>query len=311
MKILITGIAGYIGSAVAKLGVEKGHHVVGLDSLDDTLYPDKVKQKRLQELRADYGVESFALDPAVNSLEKLPLEECDVVINEMAIPGLAPSWSSFQKYMHSNVVALQILLEAIVMRNPEVRIVHASTSSVYGNTSPSGELSPLSPYGVSKLAAENLLGSYEKEYELDIGVLRYFSVYGDVQRPDMAYSKFIKNILAGDTITIFGDGNQTRTNTHVSDVAKATLLAAEKTRLPLTVDISGSEEVRLIDSLKMMEQIIGKRAQLVFSEKQRGDQRSSRGKIEPAKDLLGWLPKVNFVDGLADQIEKTRLSIEQ
>ena len=311
MKIMVTGAAGYIGSHVVSEAISRGHQVVGFDSLDNTLYSSEEKTHRLNALKKYGDVEISVFNPARDDMGKLPLEEIDVVINEMAVPGLAPSWSHFEAYVESNVIALEKLLKAIALRNPSIRFVQASTSSVYGNTDGTKRLRPISPYGVSKLAAENLLSAYETHHGLEVAILRYFSVYGGLQRPDMAYGKFIKSILLDRKITIFGDGSQVRTNTHVTDIARATLDTAESKKRVFTIDISGNQEVSLIDALRLIEKSIGKEAKLEFSSTQPGDQQFTKGDLAPAMEKIGWKPTVSFEAGIRDQITQTKLFLNE
>lgn len=306
MRILVTGAAGYIGSEIIKQGVSKGHEMVGFDNLDGTLYSPEVKISRVKAIKDSLGIEILQLDAATDNFASLNLEEIDVIVNQMAVPGLAPSWEKFDLYLQSNVVALQRLLDAIVRKNPNIRFVHASTSSVYGNTDGTKDLSPISPYGVSKLAAENLIGTYESQFGVEASILRYFSVFGGIQRPDMAYSKFIRKIMQGETIQIFGDGNQVRTNTHVSDVARATLIAAEKTGERFTLDISGKEEISLMAALEAIQEQLGLRAEIEWKPRQFGDQDFSKGDLKLAKEILDWEPGIGFLEGIEDQVEKSR-----
>lgn len=304
MKILVSGAAGYIGSQVMKTGSLAGHEMVGFDNFDNTLYPSEIKHWRTQELEVSYGLQVHKLNPLQDGFSKLEISKFEAVVNEMAIPGLAPSWTSFQSYMNANVLALKVLLDEVVRTNIDIKVVQASTSSVYGNTTPGRDLSPISPYGVSKLAAENLLGAYRTEFGLDTATLRYFSVFGGAQRPDMAYSKFINHILRREPILINGNGSQIRTNTHVEDVALATILAAEKKGVDFTVDISGSQEVTLLEAIGYIEESLGLSSQKIFMNRQAGDQTLSKGDNSQAEEILGWHPVIDFEQGIADQVEK-------
>lgn len=300
MKLLVTGAAGFIGSEVAKLAVERGHSVIGVDNFSPLLYPASIKTARAELLEQEHGVSFFEGDLARDNIENLLLGT-DCVINEMAVPGLAPSWLQTGAYFEANVIALSKLLEA--MGNVGVdRLVHASTSSVYGDWSENGELNPISPYGVSKLAAEKLIWAYQCEGNFQATVLRYFSVYGPGQRPDMAFAKFIKAAISGQKVSIFGDGKQKRTNTHVRDVAHATLLAAESPKSNFVADISGDEVVTLEDALKAIERATGKVIKIEFLERQRGDQTLSKGDNTSAYERLGWTNKISFEDGIVEQV---------
>lgn len=305
MRILVTGAAGYIGQEIVRRGVALGHEIVGIDSFDDTLYPAEVKRRRASALKEACGISVSEINPLTSDLKNLDLDGFNAIINEMAVPGLAPSWKKLSNYFDSNVLSLEKILQQVVSVNPEIRIVQASTSSVYGNTDGSGTLSPISPYGVTKLAAENLLNAFASQFGLEVAILRYFSVFGGRQRPDMAYSKFIKKISSGEPIELFGDGSQSRTNTHVADVARATLLAAEKRGSSFTIDVSGHEEVSLMSAIRAIEKGVGKKAEIIRRPFQPGDQSVTRGNISPAKEILGWEPQIDFLEGIQDQINAT------
>lgn len=306
MKILVSGGAGYIGSEVLTLAKQRGHEVYGFDSFNETLYPSDAKQRRAATLLKQ-GIEIEDWNPLTDS-KKFDLPKFDVLINEMAIPGLVPSWSKIRDYMDSNVTAFAHLLNALSTVETKPFIVHASTSSVYGEKIGGKDtaLEPISPYGVSKLAAEKLLEAYARQFGFEYSILRYFSVYGKEQRPDMAYSKFIRAALRGEEITLYGDGSQKRTNTHVSDVAMATLLTAEKQINGFTCDISGDETVELKQALDAIEAITGNKLKVERSSKSAGDQSVSEGNNSLAKQMLGWCPKVSFIDGITEQIEIER-----
>lgn len=305
MKVLVSGAAGYIGSEIMKSGHQAGFEMFGFDNFDSTLYSSEEKVARSESLK-QLGLDVRVFDPASSPMSELQIEEFDVLINEMAIPGLAPSWTHFDKYVSSNVIGFQAILQAVKLRNPKLKIVHASTSSVYGNSDGKGSLSPISPYGVTKLAAENLLRSYATALDLEYAILRYFSIYGKIQRPDMAYSRFIKKILHSEPITIFGDGKQSRSNTHVSDVVSATLAAAASVKGAFTADICGAEQIKLLDAIRIIEEEIGAKAEIVFADRQDGDQRFSMGDGSHANRILGWEPRVKFDDGIREQVHLTR-----
>ena len=306
MKILVSGGAGYIGSEVLSLAKQRGHEVHGFDSFNETLYPSDVKKRRASLLR-EQGIEIENRDPLKDSGVK-GIPNCDVFINEMAIPGLVPSWSQISNYMESNVTAFGRVLNSLAALDTKPFIVHASTSSVYGEKIGGMEtpLEPISPYGVSKLAAEKLLQAYSRQFGFEYSILRYFSVYGKEQRPDMAYSKFIRAALRGEEITLYGDGSQKRTNTHVSDVAMATVISAEKRINGLICDVSGDETVELNEALDAIEKFSGKKIRVRRENGSAGDQRVSEGNNSVAKEHLGWAPMVSFIDGISEQIEIER-----
>lgn len=304
MKILVTGGAGFIGSHLAEKLKLNGHEVTVIDSLSDFLYGTKEKFENM--LRFDeLGIKFCKRDIATDPLDDL-VEKQDVVINAAAIPGLVKSWSHIDAYMSANVIALGRLLEAC--KTSEIkRFIQISTSSVYGKNAYGNEEAtkvPYSPYGVSKLAAENLARAYEANFDLPIVILRYFSVYGPRQRPDMAYQKFINSINNGLPIRVFGTGKQLRSNTYVDDVVDGTILA---TNLEVKIEgqvfnIAGQEEIELLYAISTIEKIIGKKAVFNFEKKRDGDQYITKGDFSAASMLLGYQPKISFEVGISRQI---------
>jgi len=302
MRVLVTGSAGFIGSRVAMMLLEESAEVFGVDCLSGDLYPRKDKEERLELLR-----EWPSFTPVIGDLAEIELDpiigECDVVIHEAAMPGLTLSWESFTTYTHSNVIATERLLKALV-DNPDVHLVHASTSSVYGLNALGAEddpLEPVSPYGVTKLAAEHLIHAYTRNFGLRATVLRYFSVYGPSQRPDMAYERFCEKLARSEPIPITGDGRQSRTNTHINDVARATIAAAHKRLAGETLNICGDQEMALLDVLSIFADEIGVTPELIFNEPRPGDQYRTRGDASKARAFLDWEPLVPLEDGLRAQ----------
>ena len=303
MKIWVSGGAGFIGQEVLQVALNRGHQVWGFDSFNETLYSNSVRLIRKKKL-SDSGITLSAWNPLADAIPESAFIP-DVVINEMAIPGLAPSWTSMGAYMDSNVNALGSLISKLNYLDAKPFIVQASTSSVYGDRPKGADpiLDPKSPYGVSKAAAEFLLKAWSKSFGFDYSILRYHSVYGNLQRPDMAFHKFIMAGLEGRPITVNGDGQQVRTNTHVSDVALATLLAAEKQISGLTCDIAGLEPVTLNDSIRAIENAMGQNLLRVEGVPPAGDQLESMGNIQIANEVLSWQPKTTFQDGINQQFK--------
>ena len=225
MRTLVTGCAGFIGSHLTESLLADGHVVLGVDCFNDN-YGRRDKLENLAHAQQWDGFEFVPVDLSRGDLHDL-VEECDVVFHLAAEPGVRASWSGrFETYVRNNVVATQHLLEA-ARRVPERRVVYASSSSVYGQAEqlPTAEdvlPQPFSPYGMTKLAAEHLCGLYHANYGVETVSLRYFTVYGPRQRPDMAFNIFCRAALAGETITIYGDGSQTRDFTFVGDIVAAT-----------------------------------------------------------------------------------------
>lgn len=302
MKCLVTGAAGFIGSHLCERLLHAGHAVVGVDAFIP-YYPRPLKEANLVGVRShrqyDFHVRDLRHDP----VEPL-LDGVDVVFHLAAMPGLTRSWTDFDLYASCNITATQRLLEAVRTRPGLRRFVYASTSSVYGRFS-SGDESlptrPISPYGVTKLAAENLCRAHAEEHGLPLVVLRYFSVYGPRQRPDMGYHRFIQALLRGEPVTVYGDGQQVRGNTYVSDCVEATVAAVEA-RPGEVYNVGGGEAVTVWDVLHKLEAIVGRKAQVRREPARAGDQRYTFADVTRLTRHLGWQPQVSLDEGLARQV---------
>lgn len=301
MKCLVTGSAGFIGSHLCERLVREGHAVVGVDAFIP-YYPRAVKEANLASLRSQRAYTHHTLDLRSDSLDAA-IDGVEVVFHLAAMAGLVKSWTEFDLYQSCNLTATQRLLEA-VRRTPSVkRVIYASTSSVYGRYSTGDEMMPMrpiSPYGVTKLAAENLCRSYE---DLGVGVvvLRYFSVYGPRQRPDMGYHRFIAALLDNQPITVYGDGQQVRGNTYIDDCVEATL-AAQHAPLGETYNVGGGETASVWDILRKLETLLGRRAVTRSESARPGDQRSTYADTAKLWRHLGWQAKTSLDEGLARQI---------
>jgi nucleoside-diphosphate-sugar epimerase len=298
----VTGAAGFIGSHLCERLLQAGHSVRGADAFIP-YYPRAVKDANLAAARAHRWFEFRPADLRTDALEDL-LDGVEVVFHLAAMAGLPKSWTEFDLYESCNLTATQRLLEAARDRPTLKRFVYVSTSSVYGRFASGDEslpLRPISPYGVTKLAAENLCRAYAEERGLPLVVLRYFSVYGPRQRPDMGYHKFVEALLAGRPITVFGDGQQVRGNTYVSDCVEATLLATQA--LPgETYNVGGGEAIGLWDVIRKLEALTGCRAEIDAQPPRDGDQRATFADTGKLSRHLGWKPKIGLDEGLARQV---------
>jgi len=301
MKALVTGCAGFIGSHLTERLLREGYEVIGIDCFTD-YYPREIKEANLSNVLKSKKFKLIEED--ILEMDKFP--EVDYVFHEAAQAGVRASWGkSFETYMRNNVQATQKLLE--FYKDLDIKkFVYASSSSVYGDAElPMREdslLKPVSPYGVTKLAGENLCYLYWKNYNVPTVSLRYFTVYGPRQRPDMAIHKFVKAIFNGDEITVFGDGTQTRDFTFVDDVVEATILAAESNSVGEVFNIGGGSRVSVNDLIEMMEDIIGKKAKVKYIEKQKGDVRDTLADVSKARKKMNWKPKIDIHHGIREYI---------
>jgi len=302
LRCVVTGAAGFIGSHVVDRLLEAGHRVAGIDCFTD-YYPRWVKERNLADALDN---PRFALAEAdLRTADLGPLVEgADVVLHLAAMAGLMKSWTAFDEYVTCNVIATQRLLEA-VRAGGVGHLIHVSTSSVYGLDSSGDEerpTRPISPYGVTKLAAEHLVLSYARAHDLPFTVLRYFSLYGPRQRPEMGYAIFIDRILRGEPITIHGDGSQTRGNTFVDDGVAATLAAMDHGPSGTEYNIGGGEVVSALGAVRLIEAITGREARIAFGPPRPGEQRQALADTTRARTVLGWAPRVGIEAGLRAQV---------
>lgn len=303
-KVLITGCAGFIGSHLCEKLVKRGAFVVGVDRFSD-YYSLELKEKNLANLRRAENFKLIEADLLDLDLEEL-VTDVEYIFHEAAQAGVRASWGAqFEVYLRDNILATQKLLEASKGASQLKKFVFASSSSVYGdaNDLPMCEdsvLKPISPYGATKLAAENLCYLYWKNFGAPTVSLRYFTVYGPRQRPDMAFHKFIKAMLTEDEIEIYGDGKQTRDFTYVSDAVDATINAV-KAPSGEVFNIGGGSQVTLIEAIKLLEEVVNKKANLVFSPSQKGDVKHTFADTSKARRSFNFNPSFNLRDGLAEE----------
>jgi nucleoside-diphosphate-sugar epimerase len=307
MKCVVTGAAGFIGSHLCERLVADGHEVTGIDSFVP-YYPRAVKEGNLAALRRQPRFRLAELDLRTDALEEA-LAGAEVVYHLAAMAGLDQSWTNFDLYAACNVQATQRLLEAARLARPPLkRFVHGSTSSVYGRYACGDETMPtrpISPYGVTKLAAENLAFAYLDAFAVPVVVVRFFSVYGPRQRPDMGYHKFIEAMLDDRTITVTGDGHQTRTNTYVADCVAATI-AAGGAPVGEVYNLGGGESASVWDVLRKLEKLAGRPAKTTVAPARHGDQRNTFADTARLRRHLGWQPRTTLDEGLARQWEWQR-----
>ena len=306
MKCVVTGCAGFIGSHIAEALVSRGHEVAGIDSFTD-YYPRPIKQANLSRLRESPNFTLIEADLLEYDLHRL-LDGVDCVYHQAAQAGVRASWGqSFRVYTENNILATQTLLEA-AKDHPLHRFVYASSSSIYGDARelPVTEDTipqPISPYGVSKLAGEHLCRLYWVNFSVPTVSLRYFTVYGPRQRPDMGFHKFIRALLTEQEITLYGDGNQTRDFTFVSDAVSANLACLEAEVAGQVFNIGGGSRVSVNHVISLLESLSGKRAKVRRIENQKGDVRDTFADTSRALELLGFRPAVSVEEGLRRELE--------
>jgi len=301
MRIVVTGAAGFIGSHLCRELLSEGHGVVGIDAFTD-YYPRWIKERNVAPLRPEAGFELVEADLDDLDLGRI-LGGADAIFHLAAQAGVRASWGrSFDVYTRNNIQVTQKLLEA--SRDLGLKkFIYASSSSVYGLTpvlpmSETNFLQPLSPYGVSKLAAEQLCFLYFKAFGLPTVSLRYFTVYGPSQRPDMAFHKFFKAMAEDREFAVFGDGLQTRDFTFVADIVRANLAALAAGKAGETYNIGGGHRRALADVIRVMEGISGAAARVRWTERQKGDVPDTWADIGKARRDLDYSPTTELEDGL-------------
>ena len=301
MKALVTGVAGFIGSTLAERLIAQDADVVGIDSFTD-YYPRAIKESNLADLRRSARfrfVETRLQDADLAGL----LADRTHVFHLAAQAGVRKSWGrDFAVYTSNNVEATQVLLEACV-GTPIERLVYASSSSVYGDDVPlpmreDAVPRPVSPYGVSKLAAEHLCGLYHINHGVPAVSLRYFTVYGPRQRPDMGFHKFLRAVIRNEPITLFGDGEQTRDFTYVDDAVAATVAAARLGVPGRVYNIGGGSRVSVNQVLEMIGRISGRAPRVTGDPVQKGDMRHTYADTRLARVDLSFAPTHDLKEGL-------------
>jgi UDP-glucose 4-epimerase len=305
MKALVTGAAGFVGSSLSEKLIACGHEVVGVDCFID-YYPRAMKERNLEELRSEDAfrfVEASLVDADLEDL----LDGVSVVFHQAAQAGVRASWGDeFRIYSDNNVFATQRLLEACRDRGVS-KFVYASSSSVYGDTNdlPMREDSrkkPVSPYGVTKLAAEHLVWLYYKNFGLPTVSLRYFTVYGPRQRPDMAFHRFLKGVANDEEIRLFGDGEQSRDFTFIDDIVGANIDAALSDVAGEVFNIGGGSRTTMNEAIATMGELCGKSPRVQRLDVQKGDVRHTAADTSHAAKLIGYAPKVSIKEGLEREL---------
>ena len=305
-RVLVTGCAGFIGSRLVQELLDQRTTVVGVDCFT-SYYAREIKKANLRAFREHPGFELRRIDLSRAPLDGL-LEGIDAVYHLAGQPGVRGSFGTgFAPYLRHNVEGTQRLLEAAVNR-PIDAFVYASSSSVYGDQldAPARESDPTrpnSPYGMTKVAAEDLAGVYLRNHGVPVIGLRYFTVYGPRQRPDMSFSRFINQMLAGHPLTVYGDGRQTREFTFVDDIVQATILSATRGEPGRIYNIGGGHTVELRAAFEMIAEMLERKPAVLSLPAAPGDVRSTSADHTLAREQLGFTPQVSLHDGIRAQVK--------
>jgi UDP-glucuronate 4-epimerase len=299
MRFVVTGAAGFIGSHLAEALAAEGHEVVGVDSFTDYYDPELKEQNAA-------GLDIIRADLAEDPLGEL-LAGADGVFHLAGQPGVRASWGhDFEHYVRRNLLATQRVLEAAA--DTGVRVVFASSSSVYGDaerypTPEDAVPQPLSPYGITKLACEHLVRAYVRSGGLEAIVLRYFTVYGPRQRPDMAFMRMLHALAEGGAFEVYGDGSQSRGFTYVADAVSATVQAMGRAPAGAVYNVGGGSEASMLEAIAAAEQVSGRTLETRFLPVAVGDVRRTAADTTRIQEALGWIPQVSLDDGLRAQWE--------
>ncbi len=307
---LVTGAAGFIGARTSTMLVEQGHTVVGIDNMNDA-YDPRIKDYRLKKLQAFKNFEFVRDDISdreiLNRRSAITDRKFDGVINLAARAGVRFSVENPWIFVESNVTGTLNMLE--VCRQFGCRkFILASTSSIYGEnpeyptpeTASSSE--PLQPYSASKKGAEALTHSYHHLYDIDVTVVRYFTVYGPAGRPDLAIFRFVKWIMEGEPIRIYGDGNQSRGFTYVDDIARGTIAALKPLGYEV-INLGGHEVITINGLVELVEDLTGKKANVQYGPPNLADMFMNQANVTKAREMLGWNPQVNLREGIKNLID--------
>jgi UDP-glucuronate 4-epimerase len=304
-KVLVTGCAGFIGSTLCERLLQDGYDVTGIDCFQPN-YDQWIKIRNLRWLQQQPRFRLFTESIVSTDLSQLLVGQ-DYVFHLAAIPGVRTSWGNdFSIYVENNILATQKLLEAVKKQTKIKKLVYSSSSSVYGGmdgpTNEEKPPEPISPYGVTKLSAEQLCQLYAKNFGVPVISLRYFTVFGPRQRPDMAFHRLILRTLKGEILPVFGDGEQSRDFTYIADIVSANLLAMDSPNNGEVFNIGGISHLTVNEVITLIEQYTGKEANRQNLPIQAGDPKHTWADISKAKNLLGYNPKFAVDQGIALQV---------
>jgi len=304
---LVTGAAGFIGARTSQMLIEQGHTVIGIDNINDA-YDPRIKDYRLKKLQAMNGFKFHKHDISQkSSIDLFKNEKIDGVINLAARAGVRFSVENPWVFLESNTIGTLNMLEVCRQFGCK-KFILASTSSIYGEdpeyptpeTASSSE--PLQPYAASKKGAEALAHSYHHLYDIDVTIVRYFTVYGPAGRPDLAIFRFVKWILEGEPVRINGDGKQSRGFTYVDDIARGTIAALKPLGYEV-INLGGHEVITINGLVELVEDLTGKKANVQYGPPNLADMFMNQANVTKAREMLGWNPQVNLREGIGNLIE--------
>jgi UDP-glucuronate 4-epimerase len=304
VKIVVTGGAGFIGSHLTERLATDGHEVDVIDCFTD-YYDTSIKRRNCSRWM-DMGARLHERDLVRDQIDDV-VDGAEIIFHLAAQPGVRQSWTHFEDYTSRNLVASQRLFEAS-SRATVQNVIVASSSSVYGNatelpTPESATLRPHSPYGITKKALEDLAHAHAANFGLSCVLLRYFTVYGPRQRPDMAFTRLCAAAIDGTPFPLFGSGGARRSFTYVDDAVEATVLAAGLSHsAPLAINVCGGESAGMLETIAMMERLRGHPLPIQHHPGQVGDVRTTDGSSRLASEILGFAPSTGLEDGLTAQI---------
>ena len=311
MRALVTGAAGFIGSSLVDRLLSEGHEVVGIDCFTP-YYDRKVKESNLSGARESRFFSFHEIDLVSAPLEKL-IEGVTDIFHQAGQPGVRASWGpDFQEYVQWNIWATQRLLEACKTSSTLKSFIAASSSSIYGNaehhpTRESDLPHPISPYGVTKMASEHLCSLYGTEFGLPTVSLRYFTVYGPRQRPDMAISRIITAALNQSEFVLYGDGHQQRDFSFIDDIVNANVMSSKQMNTAMqpgeVFNVGGNKTVSLLEVIQIVEELVGKKVNLQRRYSEAGDPLVTQADVSSIEYLVGWKPTTPIRRGIEAQIK--------
>jgi nucleoside-diphosphate-sugar epimerase len=302
---IVLGAAGFIGFHLVNSLIDRGDEVIAYDNFDSTIYPERTKLLRVLDL-AKRGVRVHKVDGHFDPNSVSRVQDSDTIFNLAATAGLTQSWLKPSIYYQNNTLLVAELLQSLALRGVVPKVVHASTSSVYGTVT-LGEahkvFAPSSPYGLSKLAAEKLLELYSHQHGIRTRILRLFSEYGPPQRPDQLFTIALNTIHKHEPLTVYGDGSNSRTNVFVQDAVRAFLMAESIEGIHVASDIAGNESRTALEVIQTIARKLGKEPSIVHLEERLGDQRTTVGDLKGSYEALGWKPEVSFDEGIVTLVD--------